>query len=253
MSDQQYVDVADVKNGKQCGCVCPSCKMPLQAKQGNINQWHFSHSSRGASALTRSECKYSFWVSVVSMAKELMRKGGTLTVPSCTKYLGHDEIFITEAKSVQIFKVELEKNGFDVFCDFGKYAIGLYFTSPETRHRKTQARSSTGVLEISLLGALEAFFSPTRDSDYKSILSGIIFDDLTKKEWIYHPKIEYYKQRYGARLSDKPPYNLDSVLAGILHVKPKCYQCENCKIKWRGIQECPDCHRRTSKVVVCGA
>jgi len=27
--DQQYVDVADVPKGKQCGCICPSCVMYL--------------------------------------------------------------------------------------------------------------------------------------------------------------------------------------------------------------------------------
>jgi hypothetical protein len=27
------IDVADVESGKKCGCICPSCKIPLIAKK----------------------------------------------------------------------------------------------------------------------------------------------------------------------------------------------------------------------------
>lgn len=247
--DKQYVDVADVQNGKQCGCICPSCKMPLQAKQGGINQWHFAHFSRGTSDLTQNECEYSFWVSVLSMAKEIIRKGGILTVPSYTKYLGHDEIIITDEKTVELTDPEIEKSFFDAFCNFGKYSIGIYLTTPEKKYREKQiSDKSTGILEISISSALKMFFSKTRRSDYQSILREIIFKDTGNKQWIYHPKIEYYNRRYGARLTDKPPYDIGAVLGGIAHVKTGCYQCSHCKIKWRGIPECPDCHNRTNQV-----
>jgi competence CoiA-like predicted nuclease len=45
-SDNALVDVSDVQNGKQCGCVCPSCHTPLEARQGDINAWHFAHASK---------------------------------------------------------------------------------------------------------------------------------------------------------------------------------------------------------------
>ncbi|HGG6428060.1 TPA: hypothetical protein ACJG67_004667 [Salmonella enterica subsp. enterica serovar Kottbus] len=44
--DQMYVDVADVPKGKNCGCLYPSCHIPLIARQGNVNRWHFAHASR---------------------------------------------------------------------------------------------------------------------------------------------------------------------------------------------------------------
>ena len=218
-SDHQYVDVADVRNGKQCGCICPSCKTPLQAKQGAIKQWHFAHSSRGTSRITQKECEYSFWVSVLSMAKEIIRIGGVLTVPSYTKYLGHDEVFITDEKRVQLCNPEIERHRFDAYCNFGKYSIGVYFSSPEKVCPEPYvSNKSTGILEISLASALRMFFSTTRSSDYKSILREIIYDGVTNKHWKYHPKFEYYHAKYGARLTDKPPYDMDAVLGGIAHV-----------------------------------
>lgn len=35
--------VGDVPRGLACGCFCPTCHSPLIARQGNLNEWHFSH------------------------------------------------------------------------------------------------------------------------------------------------------------------------------------------------------------------
>lgn len=40
----QLVHVDDVPNGKECGCICPACKKPLQAKNaGEVREHHFAH------------------------------------------------------------------------------------------------------------------------------------------------------------------------------------------------------------------
>ncbi len=67
----QLVDVHEVPRGLQCGCICPSCDTPLQARQGEKNAWHFAHATRGTSDQTDQECEYSFYVSVTQMAKQL--------------------------------------------------------------------------------------------------------------------------------------------------------------------------------------
>ena len=43
--DQRLVRVDEVPRGANCGSVCPSCKRPLVARQGDINDWHFAHTS----------------------------------------------------------------------------------------------------------------------------------------------------------------------------------------------------------------
>lgn len=37
----QFID--EVPGGINCGCFCPSCRSPLVAKKGQINEWHFAH------------------------------------------------------------------------------------------------------------------------------------------------------------------------------------------------------------------
>ncbi|NOE33329.1 competence protein CoiA family protein [Ruegeria sp. HKCCD7318] len=44
-TDGRLVHVRYVQNGLKCGCICPSCKSPLIARQGKRRVWHFAHAS----------------------------------------------------------------------------------------------------------------------------------------------------------------------------------------------------------------
>jgi len=246
-SDQQYVDIADVPNGNQSGCICPSCKTPLQARQGKIRNWYFAHSSKGVSDLTQNECEFSFWVSVLSMAKKVLNSEGTLSTPSYTRFIGFDELLIVDKNEVKIVNPKIEKNNFDAYCDFGKYSIGIVFSTPDKKYNDIKnSNKLTGILEISLREAINNFYSKDRSTDYKTILREIIFNNTTNKKWLYHPKIERYKERYGDKLVDAPPFNIGSVVAGLTSIKTRNYNCKNCNISWKGNDECPDCHGHPS-------
>ena len=58
-SDGVFVDVEDVDNGLACGCVCPSCKVKLSAKQGECNAWHFAHAPRDNGKKLVEACELS--------------------------------------------------------------------------------------------------------------------------------------------------------------------------------------------------
>ncbi|MBU2709248.1 hypothetical protein KCM76_24850 [Zooshikella marina] len=79
------VDVSEVSRGRACGCVCPSCKTPLEARQGEKKEWHFAHSSRSVSELIENECDYSFWTSVLLMTKQVLASLTSITLPECKK------------------------------------------------------------------------------------------------------------------------------------------------------------------------
>ena len=70
--DGSLVDVENVPRGAKCGCVCPSCKTPLVARQGGEKEWHFAHASQRIYKRTKNECQYSFYVSVRLMARQLI-------------------------------------------------------------------------------------------------------------------------------------------------------------------------------------
>ncbi|MEC8880010.1 MAG: competence protein CoiA family protein [Pseudomonadota bacterium] len=64
VNDDYLVDVSHVERGRRCRCICPSCKTPLIARQGDKKTWHFAHASRAVYEETHRKCEYSFFVSV---------------------------------------------------------------------------------------------------------------------------------------------------------------------------------------------
>lgn len=67
-----FVDVEDVPRGANSGCICPACKTPLIARQGDEKEWHFAHASRKVYEKTQKECGFSFYLSVRMMARQII-------------------------------------------------------------------------------------------------------------------------------------------------------------------------------------
>ena len=88
----QLVDVSGVKNGLACGCICPSCNLPLEARQGEIRNWHFAHSSRSGNRV-ETACDFSFAVSVRMMVRQLASEtdGLSLRLPKLEKTYHHTD------------------------------------------------------------------------------------------------------------------------------------------------------------------
>lgn len=113
--DQQFVDVADVPKGRKCGCICPSCHIPLIARQGRINRWHFAHASRKIEDLEQG-CQYSFFVSVRAMAKQIIESGFQLSTPGCTLWVSErrygipfsEPFYVTKPDTITLSKVHKE-------------------------------------------------------------------------------------------------------------------------------------------------
>ncbi len=85
--DGRFVDVFNVPRGKKCGCICPSCKTPLIARHGEVNEWHFAHASRTVYSKTENECKFSFYVSVRMMARQIIGEYLEIILPAYNDYV----------------------------------------------------------------------------------------------------------------------------------------------------------------------
>lgn len=73
-----FVSVYDVERGLACNCTCIDCGSRLVAKKGEFKAEHFAHSPDDAKAKL---CKWSYETDLHIIAKEVIRKSKTLSIP----------------------------------------------------------------------------------------------------------------------------------------------------------------------------
>jgi len=199
ISDQQYVDVSDVPKGKACGCICPSCEMPLQARQGRKNTWHFSHHSHEYEEV-EEECRFSKWVSIVAMAKQFIEKMDYISVPKYEKFNSETGLLkeITpEKERIDLKDAEIKETLENIHVNAilkvknkkeEVYSIGIIFSYPKMAQEISlsdlQKTKKVGLLEICLTN-FDVWF-PTGTKNYNSLKDKIQQDNSIKK-WLYHP------------------------------------------------------------------
>jgi hypothetical protein len=270
LPDKQFVDVSEVKRGRRCDCICPSCKTPLIARQGEINEWHFAHVSKGVSKETENECEYSFWVSVILMAKQVIQTAESINLPSLVMYTSDaKEVNITEQQEVLLNDVKIEQKvssvSVDAILKIGGYEIIVVFSAPHKLIDNSVLNvvdgDKSGVLEISLFDAYQWLFGCNNQGKYTQAIKLNILEKNNCKKWLYHPRKLIFEKRYNIELSsDRHPrklfignpsinshsnvslesYNLDSS-KDKHYVKHKQYKCVICHHNWFGTNECINC------------
>ncbi|MCV2510918.1 competence protein CoiA family protein [Leclercia pneumoniae] len=164
IEDQKYVDVADVPKGRKCACICPSCKIPLIARQGSINRWHFAHASRKIDDIEQN-CEYSFLVSVRAMAKQIIESGFQFSTPGCTGHVSERrhgmpfmELFcVTKPDTITLSNVQkeclFEETMVDICGEVKGFPLVIYFSHPERSvpdKLKEPGNTRCGILDIDL-------------------------------------------------------------------------------------------------------
>jgi hypothetical protein len=206
--DNVLVDVYDVPNGKQSGCVCPSCHTPLEARQGDINVWHFAHSSKKVYQKTKNECEYSFYLSVRLMARQLIGKQINLSLPECKgtieyyegvlRFTQWKEFLVSKEQDIILDDLEVENTfsgvAVDLIGKIGSFKFVVYFTHPERNVPDklfNPTDSKCGVIRISL-DLLQAQFKSAKSEGkkYHEILTDFLTTDRKSKMWLYHPRFE---------------------------------------------------------------
>lgn len=92
--------VGDVSRGAACGCFCPICKSPLVAKQGQENEWHFSHEA----SQERPECDAGAENLARSLGIEYLQKqeaAGVLVFPEYKTAASVNSIWLSSSLPVQ--------------------------------------------------------------------------------------------------------------------------------------------------------
>lgn len=70
----ELAHVSTVDRGLACGCICPACLVPLEAKRGSVRAAHFAHASG-------ENCAYSVETALHKLAKEWLSTQATVLLP----------------------------------------------------------------------------------------------------------------------------------------------------------------------------
>ncbi len=120
LKDGVAVGIENVESGLKCGCICPACGERLVAKKGAKTMHHFAHHAGHT-------CEYGYESSLHLAAKEILSRAKKIMLPAVyvkfpTTY--KEAVLVSDAKEIEIEKVELEKRFGDVVPDIVVYAGG---------------------------------------------------------------------------------------------------------------------------------
>ena len=188
----RYVDATEVPRGKACDCECPSCHLPLLARQGEQRDWHFAHVTTASDA-DSTVCEYSVFVSIRFMAHQILGELDTLRIPCAP---GETEL---EHRTVDLEGCEIDAmfHGVkvDALCHIKGAPLVLYMTHP-TREVPPELfdleGDRVGVLRIAL-DVLPRFYDQDiikaqhQQLDRQS-LTGWLQKGVEAKSWVYHPR-----------------------------------------------------------------
>lgn len=254
--DKQFVDVSVVKRGSQCGCICPSCETPLIARQGDINEWHFAHASKGVFSNTKNKCEYSFWVSVTLMAKQIIKSAYSIQLPPLTMFSDEAvEVKIAHQKEIQLEDVQIEQTVNSIKVDatlkLKGYLIGIIFSSPNRPNKYCASQipksDNVGILEVSLEDAAKWLFGCSHQGEYTKVLESNILKNNDCKKWHYHPRQAVIEKQQNTILSHEYP---TSPRKEVYPVKEKEYKCVMCGNIWLGTHNCSNCKTHLYSIVM---
>lgn len=201
--------VDDVENGQKCECICPNCKEPLIARQGDINEHHFAHATKECDITKAQES------ALHHMAKEILAEYKIIKLPKFklhsksaflpkTEYKSIDHrvdtnqlIYLydsneSEEKVMEFTNVYVEQSDGniipDLICenDSGKLYIEIAVTNFVSENKKRNIINSfVPTIEINLSEYKDKIETLT-----KRRLADILIDDVELKQWIYNPQYQ---------------------------------------------------------------
>lgn len=219
--DLALVDVADGPAGIACGCICPSCKSPLIARQGRTKVWHFAHAARIDHHETEVPCDFSWPVSIRLMARQLIGHGLTIALPAAEFPVYTDGLPRRPPEPVVTAALPQVLSTAKAICDTGHGPVQVDVIVPTPSgplilymtHAQRQAPIDllapvdpcAGVVEIKLSEFQRFLRKNQMERSPKAALRLFLEEDEGSKHWLFHPatdqlRSEERERRMGASL-----------------------------------------------------
>ena len=177
------VHIDSVPKGFSCGCKCPRCESPLQAKNGGYERaHHFAHKD-GA------DCVGAVESAIHCLAKEILKESLCVNLPD-------------NAGVLQFDRVETEKNCPELKLrpDCVGYYGGKSLWIEFKRSHEVDAQKA-GKIISARIDCIEIDLNECEQDKEK--LREFIIQSSENRKWIY-------SEQYGVGLSERPSYDRDS-------------------------------------------
>jgi hypothetical protein len=211
----ELVEVGQVKSGRNCGCICPSCGQSVVARQGAINQWHFAHDSKGM-VPPHSLCEISFYVCCKRFVIEQLIKSEALTLTTPGYSVSEKQLVstggllksisassvVTEARTLTINRFGRDGR-FDVAASIGAHIIDIILDYPE-RSPAYNFADANAVLVVDLKFIADRYEGVrAAPALIQQAVIDLISSDVKHKRWIFHPREISVRARLHEKLNEK--------------------------------------------------
>jgi hypothetical protein len=195
-STHELIDVADVPSGKDCQCYCPSCKIPLIAKKGEIKEWHFAHDNKFIDKEQIEPCDFSWAVAVKMMLKQILIEGIEILLPDYHMELpsiGYKstskQVLITKSSIAEYHNPTLKKYGCDIILEVEGNKLGLIFSlnKGNTKDELTIDHHLVGLIGIDI-NSFAYDETGKAINHLRAYLKLSIEGHIRGKYWVYHAR-----------------------------------------------------------------
>lgn len=203
------VEVGDVKRGRECGCICPSCSQGMIARQGEVKVWHFAH-DQAAQDKPIKECDISFDSCCRQYAIDLLLRGiiNTLCTPSLTitessEYSSTPIVLnakVTQSRLLSNVSFNLHSR-YDISINIKNFNLFLFLDYENRARPEMPVDRNTALLSIDI-GAVKNKFHLQKNEPMllKHMLAELFENDTINKRWLYHPREEKVRSQLKEQL-----------------------------------------------------
>lgn len=177
----RIVHVDEVARGLNCGCHCPCCGEPLQARQGDMRGHGFKHHSKDR----RANLKICYEVIMYKLAEQIILDNRCIKAPSYYHIFPGKTLDFVEVKVDSCY--EREDKQPDVIAktaDGVEYLIEFVFSS-KVQHKQPIDYKNTNCLEINLanqtMDTLNAFLTSEPTDDWKWLNNDVYFSQIENR------------------------------------------------------------------------
>jgi hypothetical protein len=246
-SSGELVEVGQVRSGRSCGCACPSCGQSVIARQGEVNQWHFAHDSKGKEP-PKSLCDISFYVCCKRFVIEQLIKNKTLTL-STPGYSVSEKQLMTSGGSFKSKTASMVVTGekvltvdgftkdsnYDLTVLIGSHSIDVILDHPE-RSLANICPGTNAILSVDLRYIAKRY-NEVRSAPglIQQAVIELFSIDVTHKHWIFHPREVSMRARLLEQLNSEQgnPETVEKRSYSAPITEPQNVRCTMCNTNWR--------------------